>query len=179
MTKFKLRKSLEGKIPETAAGWGETIDTPMLDLKRDVGERGWLNCNELQEVALWLLPEKIRKTAKRHVLENSEEDVAAATAVALSSCDPYTQWEWLCGLKHGVRAAVASAVLHWFAEGNYPIASKDSLWSCSVDDGIADVHDWIAYTQFCRDLAAEHNITMRTLDRALCQHYRNEAGDEE
>ena len=177
MTKFKLQFP-EEDISEIAARWDESIDPPMFELRRDVCERGWLNRNQLQEVALWLLPKKDRETAEKHVLKNSEEDVVAATAVALSSCNPYTQWEWLCGLQHGVRAPVASAVLHWFADGNYPIASKQSLWSCGVGGGIADVSDWIAYTQFCRELAAEHNITMRTLDRALCQHARNEWGDE-
>ena len=171
MTKFKLQFP-EEDIPKIAGKWDINIDKPMFALMGDVYKQGWLTRQELQQVADWLWPTDNQDDSEKHILKNPEESVAATTAVALSSCDSYTQWWWLLELR-GVQAPVASATLHWFAEGNYPIASKPALRSCGIAEGkIAGFCEWYEYTQFCRKLAVEHNITMRTLDRALCQYDR-------
>ena len=168
MAKFELQFQ-EEKILEIAGKWNTSIDKPMCQLRPVVCERGWLNREDLKKVAGWLVPEDKRESAEQNVLGNSEEDVVAATAAALSSCDVYTQWQWLFWLQ-GVQGSVASAILHWFAEGNYPIASYYSLKSCGFAGKVESISDWVEYTQFCRDLATKHNITMRTLDRALRQY---------
>ena len=168
MPKFKLQFP-EECILEIAGKWKTSIDEPMLELRPVVCERGWLNREDLKKVAGWLVCEDKRESAEKNVEGNSEEEVVAATAAALSSCDVYAQWEWLFWLD-GVRGSVASAILHWFAKGNYPIASYYSLKSCGVAGKIESIADWVEYTQFCRDLATKHNITMRTLDRALRQY---------
>ena len=168
MTKFKLQESLEGQIHEAAKRWKETIDPPMFELGLVVCNRGWLTLEELQAVADWVYPDEKQRITN----ENSEDDVVVATASALSSSDVCAQWQVLCNL-NGVGASTASAVLHWFANGDYPIATGPALWSCSADDvNCKPVPVWLEYTRFCRQMAAAHNIDMRTLDRALCQYGR-------
>ena len=169
MTKFKLQFP-EEDIPEIAARWDTDIDKPMLALRPNVCKQGRLTLAELQEVADWLVDSE-RGQRNVHIAKNTEEEVVAITSEVLLPCDDaHKQWQTLCKL-HGVGPSVASTVLHWFAQGDFPIATQPALRSCSADGlDFGESDAWIEYTQFCRDLAARHKITMRTLDRALRQY---------
>ena len=70
---------------------------------------------------------------------------------------------------HGVRIPVGSAILHWFHECRYPIWDINARWSVQFDKSQYrnDFERWKAYVEFCRDIADEYEVSMRTLDRAL------------
>ena len=78
-------------------------------------------------------------------------------------------------LLHGVSWPTASVLLHLGHPDPYPILDFRAMWSLSVDvpddtSGFYTFDLWWAYTQFCRKLANQCGVDMRTLDRALWQY---------
>jgi hypothetical protein len=71
---------------------------------------------------------------------------------------------------HGVSWPTASVFLHFAGRDRYPILDYRALWSLGIEKPIAYTFDfWWHYTLFCRKLADEAYVSMRTLDRALWQ----------
>ena len=72
----------------------------------------------------------------------------------------------------GVEWAVASAILHWFHKDHYPIWSAHTRYSMYIDKAryTQKRGEWEAYVKFCRKLAKENGVDMRTLDRALWKY---------
>lgn len=72
---------------------------------------------------------------------------------------------------HGVSWPTASVVLHFWHNDPYPILDFRALWSLGFDKQPTyytfDI--WSKYTDFCRRLAKESEVSMRTADRALWQ----------
>ena len=170
MTKFNLEFS-EKKIHELAAQYDVTYDEPMRKMQSVIRERGWVTLPDLKRIRKWLKLRFWANTQKTAV----PQQVVGVTAFALATCDEHEKWQALVNLK-GVGTRAASALLHWFSQGNYPIVSEPSLWSCGVDIGEmpdGDVAFWIAYTKFCREKAERNGVSMRVLDRALSQHHYN------
>ena len=106
------------------------------------------------------------------IKSNNDDFVKERTGFALSSAtaDPDR-----VRLK-GVGWAVASAILHWFHQDHYPIWSGPARYSVRLDEtrGTQKPGEWEAYVKFCRKLAKENKVDMRTLDRALWKHYDDE-----
>ena len=165
MTEFKLEESFEENILEIAGRRDVSVDAEMIKLKPVVCARGWLERDDLQKVDDWLSGKQ-----RQNVLANTQEAIEAVTASVLSSCDACAQW-WALWELHDMRASVASSILHWFADGDYPIASIHALRACNASEfDFSNVTVWLGYTRFCRQLATKHDVTMRTLDYAMFQH---------
>ena len=74
---------------------------------------------------------------------------------------------------HGVGAATASVILHFFHKKDYPILDFRALWSVSLIGGDKYYYSyalWSEYVDFCREPAADAGVSMRDLDRALWQY---------
>ena len=74
---------------------------------------------------------------------------------------------------HGVGAPTASVILHFFHKQDYPILDFRALWSVSLIEGDKYNYSyalWSKYVEFCREQAAEADVSMRDLDRALWQY---------
>jgi len=76
----------------------------------------------------------------------------------------------LCRL-HGVGIPVASAILTMIDPERYTIIDVRALESLGVSrsENSIDYDYYLAYLQKCRELAREHKVSLRTLDRALWQ----------
>ncbi len=160
------------EIVAVAARYNIPWDEQMRKLQPDIRARGWLSQQNMEAVAVWL---RI-SPGKQKFADNPPGAIEGATAIALSTCDESRKWHVLMDLP-GVGKSIAPSVLHWFDDGNYPIATRPALWSCSAE--AEDLHlssSWLEYTKFCRATAEEHNVTMRTLDRALQRHYEEKRG---
>ena len=73
---------------------------------------------------------------------------------------------------HGVGAATASVVLHFFHKKDYPILDFRALWSVSLIEDKKYNYSyalWSKYVEYCREQAADAGVCMRDLDRALWQ----------
>lgn len=135
-----------------------------------VRARGYLLREEMHLVARWKSP----RSAPR-VLDNQEDWLRDITAIALSTPSERLRIEVLT-LLGGVGWPMASVVLHWFHEDEYPILDYRALSSVGAPADQAYVYPfWKCYTDFCRAQAGQAGVTMRDLDRALWR-YSYESG---
>jgi hypothetical protein len=102
------------------------------------------------------------------VASNSADYIKAVTQTALTTSNERLRSEVLL-LLNGVRWPTASVILHFCHRDPYPILDYRVLWSLGVsaNDVVYNFDLWWAYTQFCRNLAEEANVSMRELDRVL------------
>ncbi|MCA9953831.1 MAG: hypothetical protein KC434_03875 [Anaerolineales bacterium] len=101
---------------------------------------------------------------------NDPEFVKSATQTAFHTSNEQLRVEVLT-LLSGVGWPMASVLLHWGHVDPYPILDFRALWSLGFDVlPHYNFEFWWAYTQFCRQLAQEAGVSMRTLDRALWQY---------
>ena len=69
----------------------------------------------------------------------------------------------------GVGQSIASAILHLYDDGDYPIFDPHALYSIRIDKEEVeyDCSFWKKYVKYCQAKAECHDVCMRTLDRAL------------
>lgn len=133
-----------------------------------VRARGFYTKAEFLELCRWKTPR-----SKPRVESNPDGFIEEVTHTALSTPDERLRIEVLTVLA-GVRWPTSSALLHFGHSDPYPILDYRALFSLGMD--ISKIHYnfvfWWEYTQFCRQLAAKSNCSMRMLDRALWQYSR-------
>lgn len=138
----------------------ETVIAPQ------VRNRGYFTKSELAIVCYWKTPR-----SKRLIAINTEESVNSSTKLALSTRDERQRMVLLTSLL-GVGWPTASVLLHFGFQNEYPIHDYRALWSLGIEES-EKLHRhlfWQEYTQYCRMLAADVGVSMRTLDRALWQY---------
>ncbi len=105
--------------------------------------------------------------SQKLVVQNSAADVFALTRRARSVSSEGLKMELLTSLS-GVSWPTASVLLHVGTGYRYPILDFRSLWSLGYETPRTyDLPFWLSYTGFCRELAAETGVSLRTLDRSL------------
>ena len=131
----------------------------------DIQRRGYLTKEELFRVAYW----KSHRKAKLS-LENRDGFIREVTEQAFTSTD---DWEKLLALTDliGIGQPTASAILHLYDKGQYPILDIHALWSVGLEKKQRHAYPfWPEYIAFCRDIANRNRMDMRTLDRALWRY---------
>jgi len=129
-----------------------------------VCKRGHFTRDEFVALCLW----KSRRPRKRYEAI-PEGRIIEATALALSAKDEVLRIGILLTLD-GISWPTASVLLHFGHRDDYPILDVRALESLAVKRPSQYTFKfWEAYFTKCRALAAEHQVTMRTLDRALWQ----------
>ena len=131
-----------------------------------VKARGYFLRDEFIRLCRWKTPR-----SQSRVASNSADYIEAVTQTALSTPNERLRVE-VSLLLNGVRWPTASVVLHFCHAEPYPILDVKALWSLGVDANTVpyNFEFWNEYTEFCRKLAREANVTMRELDRALWQY---------
>ena len=133
-----------------------------MDLKHEIQKRGHLTKDELYQVAYWKSPRR-----SKLVLENSDEAIEKVTADVFVSENDNDKLLELTKLK-GIGEPIASAILHFYYKGKYPILDIHALWSSGLEWMNRNSYPfWVEYIQFCRGLAERNGVDMRTVDRAL------------
>ena len=139
-------------------------DNPIKRIVYDVKGRGYLTKSDLIALSYWV------KNARNihRIKDNSDDCIKERTAFALSSATADPDRIRL----NGVGWSVSSAILHWFHKDHYPIWSGPARYSVHLDEtrGTPKPGEWEAYVNFCRKLAKENEVDMRTLDRALWKY---------
>jgi hypothetical protein len=130
------------------------------------GQRGWYTRDEFLTVMLW----KTARTKSR-CAQNKEEEVIAATKMALATRDERVRMRSLNALR-GVAYPTASTLLHFARPDAFPIIDVRALWSLGINQRpLSYSFDfWWDYVEACRALAQEAGSTLRVLDRALWQY---------
>ena len=145
-------------------------ETPVNQLVGPVQKRGYFEKRELQTVCEW----KSLRPAW-HLDKNEESLVQDVTRFALKTEYDKAAIESLTIL-HGVGAATASVILHFFHKRDYPILDFRALWSVSLIDDDKYNYSyalWSEYVNFCRKKAKKADVSMRDLDRALWQYSKS------
>ncbi len=130
-----------------------------------VRERGYYKYAELKTLCKWKAPRSIR-----HCKRNEPKYVETVTRAALSSTNEQFRIQAPTVLD-GVNWPTASVILHFGSSDRYPVLDFRAFWSVTgLESPQYKFPLWWAYTEFCRALADECEISMRILDRALWQY---------
>jgi len=134
--------------------------------------RGHYTRDEFLGVCSW----KTERSAPL-VQGNSTATVEAATRASFAAGDDEAERiECLLTLE-GVGVPTASALLHFAFPEDYPILDVRALESLGHKGrSVYPVSFWEQYVHACRELAAEHGVSIRELDKALWQ-WSKDQGD--
>jgi hypothetical protein len=131
----------------------------------NVHKRGYFLKDEFLVLGRWKSPRPIL-----HYSKNSQEYIAEVTKASLQSNSEQFRIEVLT-LLSGVSWPVASTILHFVFENQYPILDFRALWSLGINEAPAyDFTFWQAYVKYCQELAETHKLSIRQLDKALWQY---------
>lgn len=134
-----------------------------------VKERGYYTKKEFLTLALW----KSRRPRRRYE-RNPSALVKEVTGLALSAKAEQLRI-MLPTVLDGVAMPTASVLLHFGSTDPYPILDFRALWSLGIDASPVYTFDfWWDYTEYCRKIATENGVSMRTLDRALWQYSKEQ-----
>lgn len=126
---------------------------------------GYLNGEDLLQFCKWKSPRALAYCKKN--IETYVEDI---TRIAFSCQNERVRIEVLTLLR-GVSWPMASVVLHFWSGYQYPILDRRALSSLRVKEQKSySFYFWWRYTLFCRKASGDHEVSMRTLDRALWQY---------
>jgi len=157
--------------------WAEKYST-LTDLEKKieaeiaprVRARGYYTREDFLDLCYWKTPR-----TKPLVQSNTVETIQELTRLALSKPHERLRIETLTHLR-GVGWPTASVLLHFGYDNLYPILDFRALWSLGLEKPPSQYtfDFWMAYTHYCRQLAADVNVSMRTLDRALWEYSKRE-----
>jgi hypothetical protein len=111
------------------------------------------------------------KSPRRAALidDNKDEHIAVALKFASSPSTPEAMAVAVLTALHGVEIPMASAILTAIDPERYTILDFRALQSLGVENWPDTFEFYVAYLNACRQLAARHGKSLRTLDRALWQ----------
>jgi len=145
---------------------GREREEQVIGFRCDIQGRGPLTQYHLYKVADWVLSVYGGSTVDR-ASRNPPTLIEVTTRQAFTATDDWEKLMTLTELR-GIGQTTASAMLHLYDKGQYPILSGRALWS--VGDSQRDYYPewlWLKYIKFCRDIANRNSVSMRHLDRAL------------
>ena len=138
----------------------------VIGFRDDIQGRGCLTKYELYKVADWKLS-VYGEDAAELTSKNPDGLIQVTTRQAFTSTDHWEKLMYLTELR-GIGQSTASAILHLYDEGQYPILDIHALWSAGLEKKKRTSYPfWLEYIAFCRDIANRNGVDMRTLDRAL------------
>jgi hypothetical protein len=159
------------EIPALAARFGDSDDGACLRAGAAARARGRYTRGEFVRVCEW-------KSARSRplVAANSPARIGRATGRALApAAGEGERMEALLTL-NGIGVPTASVLLHFAEPDRYPILDVRALESLGVKGrSVYPVPFWLRYLAACRELAARHGVSLRTLDKALWQHSKERA----
>jgi hypothetical protein len=169
MPMFELQFPMS-EIEATARRYDFRVDDDVAAAGSAARDRGYYNKSELVLVCEW-------KTArsKSRVAANSDAFVEGITRAAFGTADEAERMAALCAMR-GVDVPTASVLLHFAFPSSYPIIDWRALQSLGQHRrGPYSIPSWLSYVESCRNIAEHAGVTMRTLDKALWQHSREQS----
>jgi hypothetical protein len=113
--------------------------------------------------------------SRPRVAANTEAAVVDSTRRALAAVDEASRIAALLELE-GVGVPTASTLLYFAFPDDYPILDIRALESLGVKPrSTYPVSFWLEYLETCRELSRHAGVSIRTLDKALWQHSKEQA----
>jgi hypothetical protein len=168
---FSLRFALH-EISHWASRYPVESDADIeLVIAPKVCSRGYFTRQEFLAMCHWKTPR-----SRSLVESNPAEFIESVTGMATTTGNERLRIEVLTLLR-GVRWPTASVLLHFGHPEPYPILDFRALWSLGVEEPpVYEFSFWWEYTRFCRSLAEDAGVSMRTLDRALWAYSKKNQG---
>lgn len=135
-----------------------TREKELLELQESIYQQGHLTKTQLEQLVRWKLPRQLGNIRK-----NAEALIVETTRAAFETTDVSDSIAHLSKLK-GIRVSIGSAILHLYHKDDYPIYDQHALRAVGEPQ---DESVWESYVEFCRKVAKDNKVDMRTLDRAL------------
>ena len=135
-----------------------TREKELLKLQESIYQQGHLTKTQLEQLVRWKLPRQLGNIRK-----NNEGLIVETTRAAFETTDVFFSIAHLLQLK-GVRVSIGSAILHLYHKDDYPIYDQHALRAVGEPQ---EESVWESYVEFCRKVAKDNKVDMRTLDRAL------------
>ena len=150
------------QILEHAGHYVYDEDDVLGDRMEAAAQRGYMTRDDLIAVAKW----KWRGGRTRQLCgQNTEAEVEEITAVSFAAGSERLRIGALLALR-GVQWPMASVILHFAFPDRYPILDVRAMNTVGGST-LYTFERWLEYLELCRATAKTHDITMRTLDKAL------------
>ncbi len=169
--RFKIRFQIK-EIPY----WADRYQYPTESVANAVSARvrgaQFIEKDDFLILCKWKSPRIIK-----HCMKNSSEFIKEVTRVAFRTNYERLRIEILT-LLDGVSWPTASVILHFGHKDPYPIMDYRALWSLGIEKppNKYSFDFWWEYTQCCRKLSSQTNVSMRDLDKALWQYSKENQG---
>ena len=161
MPTFQIQFPRE-QVPALAARFPAGDDSACEAAGAAARGRGYYRRREFVLVCAW---KTVRSTPR--IAANGDAAVRAATRHALCEPDEAVRMQALLALQ-GVGVPTASTLLYFAFPALYPILDVRALESLGVKPRSQyPVSFWLGYLEACRSLAAQCQVSIRTLDKAL------------
>lgn len=131
--------------------------------------QGYFTRGHFLDICVWANPR-----SRQHFLLNSEASIIRQTEIALALSTPEKERIGALRKLDGVNWTTASAILHFAHREPYPLLGAHGLWSLGVNAGChcMSFDLWREYVETCRMLSHDFFVSMRDLDRALRQYFK-------
>lgn len=163
MTDFALQFD-SSEIAALAARYGYEQDDEAFNAGSNILGGNYSRDN-LKIIVRWKSPRKIA-----YIDDNTDIEIARALRFASDSRTSERSAVDVLDRLHGVGVPMASAILTTMFPEKYTIIDFRALESLGIVKAPTDSADYyLDYLAKCRELACRHNVSLRTLDRALWQ----------
>ena len=156
-----------------SALYDETYDAVLTRVGPSVRERGYYDRNDFMAVGRW----KAARTTP--LLEsNTEQMLKDVTSTAFGAPEPIRHR--VMTLLTGVQVPIASALLTAWRPDLYTVIDVRAVKSLVAEGALEESKNlppYMTYLNICRELAADCQCDLRTLDRALWQANGRPVGD--
>jgi hypothetical protein len=160
--RFKLQLK-PADIPRLAKRYGPQHDDEALAAGQRI-RGGEFTRKNLSAIFEW----KTKGRGRSRLSHNTDDEIADALTLAVNAKTERAAVAVLIGL-HGVHVPVASSILTAIKPERYTVIDFRALEALGSQSEDRSVNFYLAYLDFCRQLANTHRITLRDLDRALWQ----------
>lgn len=151
------------EIDAFAERYGASQDDSALFAGKRIAS-GEYSKDNLRTIATWKSP---RRAAL--IDDNEEGDIAVALKFAAAPTTPEALAVAVLTALHGVGIPMASAILTAINPDRFTVLDFRALQSLGVENWPDTLGLYVSYLKACRELAAKHGKSLRTLDRALWQ----------
>lgn len=174
---MKYEEAIDKIIKDTTDS-EDKVAIDLFALSSIIRKQGFINKSQAIKILKWKSPRPLR-----HYLKNSEEDFIHITKLAFEQESDRLKIHILTALS-GVKYPSASAFLMFYDKENYPIIDI-RVWKQLYDLILVKdnprgqnftLNQWESYLLKIRQLAKEHNITARQVEKRLFDY--NKANQE-
>ena len=171
-------ENAKNKIINETPDFEDKVAIDLFALSSIIRKQGFINKLQAVKILKWKSPRPLR-----HYILNSEEDFIHITKLAFEQESDRLKIHILTALS-GVKYPSASALLMFYDKRNYPIIDI-RVWKQLYDLKLVKenprgqnftLNQWESYLLIIRQLAKEHNITARQVEKRLFDY--NKANQE-